>query len=319
MRLRGRMTHQSWVWLAVLIIFSALLVLANRFTDGESFHGAAPTVVTTLALLGLFGLHRATAASGAWAVSNRGIVSLAVGTALYVLLAYVFNSVLDISVGELVVQPQICVPVLLGYAFGPVVGFFSGSVGSLLGDFMTGWGVFPASHVASGLTGLIPGLMCAITTEEQDSSLVSAIVVGTIAITAGIIFIHPRAPEPWTGEVESFRFWAWVLLLGGAVMIANSILLEDVGVHLAALNLYGTLGILAGHAFASLAHLWINEYGIASAFVGEFAPSAATDIMNLVVFAPVTLAMYNSIRRRGRRKRRQATQADLEPKGDEAK
>ncbi|MFW6082732.1 MAG: ECF transporter S component [Chloroflexota bacterium] len=304
MRLRGRMTHQSWVWLAVLIIFSALLVLANRFTDGESFHGAVPTVVTALALLSLFGIHRATAASGAWRVSNRGIVGLSLGTGLFVLLAYVFNAILDISVGDLAVQPQVCVPILLGYAFGPVVGFFSGSVGSLLGDFVTGWGVFPASHIASGLTGLIPGLMCAIGREERNASLVSTIVVATIAVTAGIILVHPQAPEPWTGEVQSFRLWAWVLLIGGAVMVANSILLEDVGVHLAALNLYGTLGILAGHAFASLAHLWINEYGIASAFIGEFAPSAGTDIMNLVVFAPIILAAYNSVRRRSRRRAR---------------
>ncbi len=306
MGLRSRTMYRSWVWLTVLVVFSVLLVLANRFTDGETFRGAAPIVVTALALLGLYGLHRATARSGAWRVTNRAVAALAVGTALYALLAYVFNSVLDISVGELVVQPQVCLPILLGYAFGPVAGFFSGAVGNLLGDFVTGWGVFPVSHIASGLTGLIPGLIAALSEEEHDTSFVSALVIGTITVTAAVILVHPQAPEPWTGEVQSFRFWAWILLVGGAVMIANSVLLEETSVHLAALNLYGTLGILAGHLFASLSHIWIYEYRLSTAVIGEFAPSAATDILNLVIFAPIILATYNSLRtkRLARRSRR---------------
>jgi uncharacterized membrane protein len=284
----------------VLVVFLVLLVLANEFTDGERFYGVAPIVVTGLALLGLFGVHRATVESRAWRVNTRRIAVMTIGTAVHVLLAYVFNSVLEISVGPVVVQPQICVPILLGYAFGPVVGFFSGSVGSLLGDFVTGWGVFPAWHIGTGVTGLVPGLVAALTDEKHDSSSVSPLVIGTIAVTAGIIFVHPRAPEPWTGEVQDFSFWAWALLIGGGVMIANSVLLEEISVDLAAVNLWGTLGILAGNAFASLAHIWINEYSLATAVVGEFAPAAATDILNLIVFTPIVLVAYRAIRRRTR-------------------
>lgn len=298
MRFTRRMMYRTWIWLAVLITFSVLLILGNRLTDGESFYGAPSAVVIALALLGLYGVRRATAGSGAWRVSTRGIVGLGIGTALYVLLAYVFNAVLNVSVGELTVQPQVCLPILLGYAFGPVPGFFSGAVGSLLGDFVTGWGVFPVSHIAAGLSGLIPGLLTALAVREEGISRVSTVVITTIAVTASIIFIRPRAPEPWTGEVQSFRFWAWMLLLGGAVMIANTVLLEEVSLHLAALNLYGTLGILAGHAFASLAHIWIFEYTLGTAVIAEFAPSVATDMLNLIIFAPIILATYNSLRRR---------------------
>jgi preprotein translocase subunit Sss1 len=43
-------------WLAVLIGFVILLVLANQFTDGERFYGVAPIATIGLALLGLLGL-----------------------------------------------------------------------------------------------------------------------------------------------------------------------------------------------------------------------------------------------------------------------
>lgn len=297
MTLKGRRTRQSAVWLAVLVVFLVLLVLANEFTDGERFYGVAPIVVTALALLGLFGVHRATAESPAWRVNTRRIVIMAAGTAVYVFLAYVFNAMLEISVGQVAVQPQICLPILLGYAFGPAVGFFSGSVGNLLGDFVAGWGVFPAWHLGSGVTGMVAGLAAVLTDKGRDPRSISNLVIATIAVTAGVVFVHPRAPEPWTGEVQNFSFWAWALLIGGAVMVANTVLLQEISVDLAAINLWGTMGILAGNAFASLAHIWIYEYGLATAVIGEFAPAAATDILNLIVFTPIVLAAYRGIRR----------------------
>lgn len=300
MDLRNRRTRRSVIWLAVLLIFLALMVLANEFTEGERFYGVAPIVVTALALLGLLGVHRATVESPVWRLNTRRIAVMATATAIYVILAYVFNTLLPISVGPLVVRPQVCLPVLLGYAFGPVAGFFSGSVGNLLGDFLNGWGVFPAWHIASGVAGLLPGLATALIEQERATRRASTVVIGTIAVTAAIIFVHPRAPEPWTGEVQNFSFWAWALVIGGVVIMANSALLEEINVDLAAINLWGTLGILAGDAFASVSQIWINEYSLATAVIAEFAPEAATDILNLVVFTPVVLVAYRTIARQVR-------------------
>jgi hypothetical protein len=61
------------------------------------------------------------------------------------------------------------------------------------------------------------------------------------------------------------------------------------------LNLWGTLGIIAGSGFVSLAHIWIDEYSPATALIGEFAPTAATDILNLMIFTPLVLAAYNVV------------------------
>jgi uncharacterized membrane protein len=295
--------NRAITWLAVLGVYVILLVLANELTDGERFYGLAPITVIALAMLGLYALQRATADSDAWEMGTREIAFMTLGAALYVVLSYVFNDRLDLSVGPVALQPMVCIPVLFGYAFGPVVGFFTGAVGTLLGDFVTGWGVFPAWTIGHGLTGLIPGWVTILARDRRNLPVLTTLVVVVIGIAAAVVFIHPEVPEPWTGEVHSYRFWGWVLIIGGAVMLANRFLLEQASVALAAVNLWGALGIMVGSAFASLAHIWIHEYTLGTAIIGEFAPSAATDLLNLMIFTPLVLAVYHALRRRAVRRR----------------
>lgn len=299
-KIKARMrsfTNRAITWLAVLIIFVILLALANRFTDGETFYGIAPTITIAVSLSGLFGLHLATAESNAWRIGPRQVAYMTVGAGLYTAIAYLFNDLLDISIGQVVLSPQICTPILFGYAFGPAVGFFTGAMGTLLGDFVTGWGVFPAWAIGNGLTGLVPGLVTIFTDERRNLPFLTTLLVLLIVVSAAAVFVHPEVPEPWTGEVEDFSFWGWGLVIGGLVMIANGHLLEQVSVALAAVNLWGTLGIIVGNGFAALAHIWINEYTLGTALIGEFAPAAATDILNLVVFTPLVLVAYNTARK----------------------
>lgn len=292
-----RTRRRGIIWLITLLLFVVLLVVANEMTEGERFYGVAPIVVIGLAVTGLLQVYRATAEDRAWEMNTRRIAMLSLGTALYAIVAYTFNELLKFSVGPVALQPQISIPVLFGYAFGPIVGFFTGAVGSLLGDFVAGFGVFPAWHIGTGLTGLVPGLLADSIGGKRHLSSVSNVVVVTIAIVAGLIFVHPRAPQPWTGEVMNYSFWGWALIIGGLVMLGHSALLREVSVVLAALSLHGALGILVGNAFAALAHLWMNEFGLATAIIGEFAPAAGTDILNLVVFTPLVLAAYRGVRR----------------------
>jgi uncharacterized membrane protein len=279
-----------------LVVFALLLFLANQFTEGERFYGLTMTVVIAAALIGLLGVYRATAGSGVWRIRTRHIGIMAAGAAAHATLIYLFNGLIPISIGPFSLQPQICVPIILGYAFSPIVGFFTGAVGSLMGDFVTGWGVFPAWHIGSGLTGLVPGLVALVSYERQNLRYLSTLVVILMVVTAGVVLVHPRAPEPWTGEVRNFSFWGWTLFVVSLVMIANSFLLERVSLALAGVNLWGTLGLIVGNAFASLAHIWTNEYVLATAVIGEFAPSAGEDAVNLMIFTPLLLAAYNVIR-----------------------
>ncbi len=291
------LTNRAITWLAVLIVFVILLALANRFTDGEMFYGIAPTTTIAVSLSGLFGLYLATAASDAWRIGPGQVAYMTLGAALYTVIAYFFNDLLDISVGQVVLSLQVCIPILFGYVFGPAVGFFTGAIGTLLGDFVAGWGVFPAWAIGIGLTGLVPGLVTIFTDERRNLPFLTTLVVLTVAISAAIVFIHPEVPEPWTGEVEDFSFWGWGLLISGAVMLANRFLLEQVSLALAAVNLWGTLGIVVGNGFAALAHIWINEYTLGTALIGEFAPGAANDMLNLVIFTPLVLVAYNTARK----------------------
>lgn len=41
MNLENRTRRRGMVWLTVLLLFVALLVLANEMTDGERFYGVA--------------------------------------------------------------------------------------------------------------------------------------------------------------------------------------------------------------------------------------------------------------------------------------
>jgi uncharacterized membrane protein len=299
--MRSLNKNRTIIWVAVLLLFVALMALANRFTEGETFYGLASVAVIAIALIGLLGVYRATADSSGWRVRPRDIAIMTIGAALYTVMTYLFEALLPLSVGQVALRPMVCVPIVFGYAFGPVVGFFTGAVGSLLGDFLTGWGVFPAWAIGSGLTGMVPGLTTFLAEDRRNLRYLSTLVVVLIVVAAGIVFVHPRAPEPWTDEVQNFSFWGWALVIGGVVMIANRFLLEQVSVVLAALNLWGTLGIIAGNGFTSLAHIWINEYTLGTALIGEFAPAAGTDILNLMIFTPLVLAVYNVVRERAGR------------------
>lgn len=296
--MRRLVKNRTITWLSVLLIFVVLLALANWLTEGETFAGVAPVAVIAIALAGLIGIYRATAGIRGWMIRPRHVAIMAIGAMLYAGLAYTFDARLGLTVGQVAIRPMICIPILFGYAFGPVVGFFTGAVGALLGDVFTAFGVFPAWAIGNGLSGLIPGLTTLLAQERHNLRYLSTLAILLVAIAATIVFVHPLAPEPWTDEVKDFSFWGYALIIVGVVMGANRLLLEQVSVALAAVNLWGTLGIIIGNGFVSVAHVWINEYSLATALVGEFAPAAATDLFNLMIFTPLVLVVYNTIRGR---------------------
>src|SRR5258706_14546057 len=95
--------------------------------------------------------------SSRWAVDSRVIVYSAIGAALYgiLLLAQV-----PIPGSPVSVRPAFALVPFFGYAFGPIVGFFTGLVGNAIGDQISGWGALTSWNwsIANGLVGLIAGL-----------------------------------------------------------------------------------------------------------------------------------------------------------------
>ena len=292
------MKNKAVVWLIVLVVFVVLLALASLLTSGDKIQGIAPIGVTAIGLIGVFVVYLVTAQSDAWEVGTRQVVYMGIGAALYGVFNYIFNTIPMPSISQVALRPSICIPVFFGFAFGPVVGFFTGAVGNIIGDFITGWGVYPAWDVGNGLIGMVPGLVMLFADKKRSLNFLTILVAALVAITAIIIFINPKVPGPWTGEIEDFSFWSWAFIIGGVVVIVGRFILERFSVDLAAVNLWGTLGIIVGIGFAAIADIWVNGYSFGTAIIGEFAPAAGPNILNSMILTPILLAAYNAIQSR---------------------
>jgi uncharacterized membrane protein len=274
------------------------MILASVLTGGDKIRGVAPIVMTAIGVIAIFAVYLGTASSKAWEVGTRQVVYMAVGAALYGIFNYIFNAIPMPSISQVSLRPSVCIPIFFGFVFGPVVGFFTGAVGNILGDFITGWGVYPAWDMGNGLMGFVPGLVMLFADKKRSLNFLTILVAVLILIAAALIFINPRVPGPWTGEIEDFSFWAWAFIVGGVVVIAGRFILERISVDLAAVNLWGTLGIIVGIGFAAISDIWINGYSFATAIIGEFAPAAGPNILNSMILTPILLAAYQAIQAR---------------------
>jgi len=294
----GFTKSRAITWLIVLVVFVALLALASLLTSGDKIRGVAPLGVTAIGLIFVFVVYLVTARSAAWEVGTRQVVYMAIGAALYGVFNYIFNTIPMPSVSQVALRPSICIPIFFGYVFGPVVGFFTGAVGNILGDFLTGWGVYPAWDLGNGLIGMVPGLVMLFADKKRSLNFLTILVAVLIVVTAALVFLNPQVIGPWTGEIEDFSFWAWAFIIGGVVVIAGRFVLERINVDLAAINLWGTLGIIIGIGFAAIADIWVNGYSFATAIIGEFAPAAGPNILNSMILTPILLAAYRAIQAR---------------------
>ena len=294
------MTKKLIAWLVVLVVFIAVMLLANVLLgpDADKLQGVYWIVFTAIAVVILIVLYLVSAGSEAWEVGTRQVVYMAIGAALYGVFNWIFNTIPMPSVSQVALRPSVCIPIFFGYVFGPVVGFFTGAVGNIIGDFLTGWGVYPAWDVANGLMGLIPGLVLLFADKKRSLSFLTIVLAVLMVLVMGAIFINPRVVGPWTGEIEDFSFWAWAFLVGGVVVIVGRFVLERVSEDLAAVNIWGSLGIILGIGYAAIADIWINGYSLATALIGEFAPAAGPNILNSMILTPILLAAYQAVQAR---------------------
>lgn len=292
------MRKRTLIWLVILLVFFLLfLTIKNVIGQGVSYN-QAPIILTTGVLIILFLLYLLTSRYELWNFTPDKVFFLGVGSALYLGLAYFFTDTLTLNLGPIALRPAVCIPILFGFSFGPAVGFFTGAVGSLLADFAIGWDVFPMWNIASGMTGFIPGFVSLFKEENIPERYVSTLVNLLIISSAGLVFLFPLAPEPWTGVMKDYSSWAYVLLIGGSIMFANSYLMEQDKLNLVSINLWGASGIILSTLLASLADIWLNGFSVRTALIGEYIPYTAIDLFNLVLFAPLITAAYHLTRNR---------------------
>ncbi|MCR4408070.1 MAG: ECF transporter S component [Anaerolineae bacterium] len=294
------MTKKLIAWLVVLVAFIAFMLLANVLLgpEADKLQGVYWIVFTALAVVILIVIYLVSAASEAWEVGTRQVVYMAIGAALYGVFNWIFNTIPMPSVSQVALRPSVCIPIFFGYAFGPAVGFFTGAVGNIIGDFLTGWGVYPAWDIANGFMGFIPGLVLLFADKKRSLNFLTIVVGVLVVAVAAMIFLNPKVVGPWTGDIEDFSFWAWAFLVGGVVVIVGRFLLERINVDLAAVNIWGSLGIILGIGYAAIADIWINGYSLATALIGEFAPAAGPNILNAMILVPILLAAYQAVQAR---------------------
>src|SRR3970282_832334 len=94
-----------------------------------------------------------------WSIDSRVIVYSAIGAALYGVLVGLFKVPIP-GTTAVDVRPAFALVPFFGFAFGPVVGLFTGLVGNMIGDQISGWGLLTAWNwsVAIGLVGFLAGL-----------------------------------------------------------------------------------------------------------------------------------------------------------------
>lgn len=131
-----------------------------------------------------------------WEVTSRTIVYAAIGAALYGILLV---AQVPIPGSTVSVRPAFAIVPFFGYAFGPIVGFFTGLVGNMIGDQISGWGALTSWNwsIANGLVGLIAGLAPLYLARFTNGSLrdraIGGAVAGVIAVLIGFLFIFTDA------------------------------------------------------------------------------------------------------------------------------
>ena len=126
-----------------------------------------------------------------WSIDSRVIVYSAIGAALYGLLLV---AQIPIPGSTVSVRPAFALVPFFGYAFGPIVGFFTGLVGNAIGDQISGWGLLTSWNwsIANGLVGLISGLAPVYLARWANGNLrdraIGGAVAGVIAVIIGFLF-----------------------------------------------------------------------------------------------------------------------------------
>ena len=129
--------------------------------------------------------------SNLWEVSSRTIVYAAIGAALYGILLV---AQVPIPGSTVSVRPAFALVPFFGYAFGPIVGFFTGLVGNAIGDQISGWGALTSWNwsIANGIVGLLAGLAPMYLSRWTNGSLrdraIGGAIAGVIATVIGFLF-----------------------------------------------------------------------------------------------------------------------------------
>jgi hypothetical protein len=293
---------------AVFVVLLAISFIVIQLNPDLSYSGTGLLrfVFVGIGLLIVFIVYYLTRNSKIWEVGTREVVYMAIGAALYAIFSYVFNGSVFVvpSVSQVALRPAIAIPMFFGYTFGPAVGLFTGAVGNMFGDALTGFGLSPQWSVGNGLVGMIAGMAWLFPDKRKSLNTVLIISVVLAAIAALLYFLNPGQanmvyfnPDQGVFGDAPITLFAGISILIGLVLVLVVRYVFRQNIDVAAAVTWSMLGNLLGIGFAAISDIWINGFPPAVAIVGEFLPSAGPNLIFAAVLVPLLVAAYASVRR----------------------
>jgi uncharacterized membrane protein len=191
-----------------------------------------------------------------------------------------------------------------GYAFGPAVGLFTGAVGNMFGDALTGFGLSPQWSVGNGLVGMIAGMAWLFEDKKKSINVVIILSVVVAAIATLIYFLNNSQPNMLFYDVDNGIFGDQpITLFAGLSAVIGLVLALIVrfafgkNIDVAAAVVWSMLGNLLGIGFAAISDIWINGFSPAVAIVGEFLPAAGPNMIFAAILVPILVVAFASVQR----------------------
>jgi hypothetical protein len=255
-------------------------------------------VFVIVGLLIAFAIYLATRDNKIWQVGTREVVWMAIGAALYAVFSWLFNGTVFVipSVSQVALRPAICIPMFFGYAFGPVVGFFSGAVGNMFGDALTGFGLSPQWSIGNGLVGFIAGLPL-LFADRKKSLNTTLIISAVLSALAVILYFFNRSITNgmYFTATEPVSIFAGLSIVVGFVLVLIVRFAFGKNIDIATAVTWGMLGIILGIGFAAISDIWIDGFNLPTAVVGEFLPAAGPDLIFAAILVPLLVVAYAAI------------------------
>ncbi|MCL4528884.1 MAG: ECF transporter S component [Chloroflexi bacterium] len=304
-----RLTNVLLSLVAILAIFAIVILIFGNVLNISSFQTDQATLVlrfvfVILGLLIAFVVYYFTKENKAWEVGTREVVWMAIGAALYAVFSWLFNGTVFVvpSLSQVSLRPAIAIPMFFGYAFGPVVGFFSGAVGNMFGDALTGFGLSPQWSIGNGLVGFIAGLWMLFPNKKRSMDTVLW-VSGVLAVIAvALFFFNQNIQNQFYFESQqSVSLFAGIAILIGFVLVLIVRFAFGKNEDVAAAVTWSMLGNILGILFAALSDIFINGFSLVAAVVGEFLPAAGPNLIFAAILVPLLVGAYAAMQRQSGR------------------
>jgi len=294
--------------LGVIVFFALIIWIGGQMNPDLQLDETATLryVFVGIGMLIVFVIYWLTRDNDAWVVGTRQVVYMAIGAALYAVFSYLFNGTVFAvpSASQVSLRPAIAVPMFFGYVFGPVVGFFTGAVGNMFGDALTGFGLSPQWSVGNGLVGLIAGLAMLYKDKRRglNNVLIASAVLAGIATLLWVL--NPSLSNMMFFDVEAGIFGdATISVFAGLSAVVGLVLVVLVrylfrdDADIAAAVTWAMLGNFIGIGFAAISDIWINGFTPAVAIVGEFLPAAGPNMIFAAILVPILVRSWQSLQR----------------------